>query len=131
MKEAQDQLRTGHRDIRTFLSDTTATPRNTIETAANANTTTDNTDTGRIGTQRNEARHFLLFVGVQALGGVFRKIALGISIGDTDINDAICSSGPKTTDEQVSSEFTLVLVQVASNCCRIWDQLWHLDCGAT
>jgi hypothetical protein len=56
MKEAQDQLRTGHRDIRTFLSDTTVTPQNTIETAANANTTTDNTATGRIGPQRNEAR---------------------------------------------------------------------------
>ena len=56
IKEAQDQLRTGHRDIRTFLSDTTATPRNTIETDANANITTDNTDTGRIGPQRNEGR---------------------------------------------------------------------------
>jgi hypothetical protein len=54
--EAQDQLSTGHRDIRTFFSDTTATPRNTIETAANANTTTDNTATGRIGPQRNEVR---------------------------------------------------------------------------
>jgi hypothetical protein len=49
IREAQDQLPTGHRDIRTFFSDTTATPRNTIETPANANTTTDNTATGRIG----------------------------------------------------------------------------------
>jgi hypothetical protein len=54
--EAQDQLRTGHRDIRTVFSGSTATPRNTIETPANANTTTDNTATGRIGPQRNEVR---------------------------------------------------------------------------
>jgi hypothetical protein len=56
ISEAQDQLRTGHRDIRTFFSDTTATPRNTNETPANANTTTDNKATGRIGPQRNEVR---------------------------------------------------------------------------
>jgi hypothetical protein len=56
INEAQDQLRTGHRDIRTFFSDTIATPRTTIETAADANTTTDNTATGRIGPQRNEVR---------------------------------------------------------------------------
>jgi hypothetical protein len=56
ISEAQDQLRTGHRDIRTFFSDTAATARNTNETLANANTTTDNTATGRIGPQRNEVR---------------------------------------------------------------------------
>jgi hypothetical protein len=55
---------------------------------------------------------FLLFLRFQDLGGVFREIALGIGVSDTDINDAICSMGPKTTDKQVSSEFTLVLMQV-------------------
>jgi hypothetical protein len=36
---------------------------------------------------------FILFVGFQDLGGVSREIALGtgIGIGDTDINDSICS----------------------------------------
>ncbi len=58
---------------------------------------------------------FLLFVGVQDLLRVFREIDLGISVSDTDIDDAICSAGPKATDKQVSSEFTFVLVQVASN----------------
>jgi hypothetical protein len=70
-------------------------------------------------TRRKKFPLSLLFVGVQDLGGVFRKIALGISIGDTDINGAICSAGPKTTDKQVSSEFTLVLVQVAGSCWMI------------
>jgi hypothetical protein len=42
ISEAQDQLRTGHRDIRTFFSDTAATERNTNETLATANTMTDN-----------------------------------------------------------------------------------------
>ena len=58
---------------------------------------------------------FLLFVGFQDLRRVFREIALGISVSDTDIDDAICSAGPKATDKLVSSEFTFVLVQVASN----------------
>ncbi len=56
ISEAQNQLRTGHRDIRTFFSDTAATERNTNETLANANTTTDTTATGRIGTRRTEVR---------------------------------------------------------------------------
>jgi hypothetical protein len=56
ISEAQDQLRTGHRDIRTFFSDTAATERNTNETLATANTMTDNTATGRIGPRRTEVR---------------------------------------------------------------------------
>jgi hypothetical protein len=56
ISEAQDQLCTGHRDIRTFFSDTAATERNTNETLATANTTTDNTATGRIGPRRTEVR---------------------------------------------------------------------------
>jgi hypothetical protein len=46
------------------------------------------------------------------LGRVFREIALCVCISDTDINDAICSAVPKTTDTQVSSVGTSVLVQV-------------------
>jgi hypothetical protein len=33
-------------------------------------------------------------VGFQDLRRVFREIALGISVSDTDIDDAICSAGP-------------------------------------
>jgi hypothetical protein len=73
-----------------------------------------------------------MYLSSQDLGGVFREIALGISIGDTDINDAICSVDPKSTDTQVSSYSTSVLtVQVVGNCWINRDQLWHLDCGAT
>jgi hypothetical protein len=50
--EAQNQLRTGHQDIRTDFSDTAAPEQNTNETLATANTTTDTTATGRIGSQR-------------------------------------------------------------------------------
>jgi hypothetical protein len=44
-------------------------------------------------------------------GGVW-EIALGIGISDTDINDAICSAGPKTTDtiSSGSSRFLCKLV---------------------
>jgi hypothetical protein len=56
ISEAQDQLRTGHRDIRTFFSDTAATERNTNETLVTASTTTDSTATGRIGPRRTEVR---------------------------------------------------------------------------
>jgi hypothetical protein len=56
ISEAQNQLRTGHQDIRTFCSDTAATERSTNETLVAANTTTDNTATGRIGPRRTEVR---------------------------------------------------------------------------
>jgi hypothetical protein len=56
-----------------------------------------------------------LFVGFQDLGRVFREIALCVCISDTDINDAICLALPKTTDTQVSSVGTSVLMQVAGN----------------
>jgi hypothetical protein len=59
---------------------------------------------------------FLLFVSFQDLGEVFGEIALGVGICDTDINDAICTAVPKTTDTYISSDFTSVLVQVAENC---------------
>jgi hypothetical protein len=51
ISEAQDQLRTGHRDSRTFFSTTAATERNTNETLATANAAT-----GRIGSRRTEVR---------------------------------------------------------------------------
>jgi hypothetical protein len=81
---------------------------------------------------RQDASHFLFlfFSCFQDLVGVSREMALGISIGDTDNNDAICSVVPKTTDNQVSSVGTSVLMQVAGNCGMSWDQYWHLDCGA-
>jgi hypothetical protein len=44
---------------------------------------------------------FLPFVCFQDLSGVLREISLGVSIGVTDIDDAICSAGPKPTDTQV------------------------------
>jgi hypothetical protein len=56
ISEAQNQLRTGHQNIRTFFSDTAVTERNTNETLATANTTTDNTATGRIGPRRTEVQ---------------------------------------------------------------------------
>jgi hypothetical protein len=59
---------------------------------------------------------FLLFVSFQDLGGVFGEIALCVNICDTDINDAISTAVPKTTDTYISSDFTSVLVQVAGNC---------------
>ncbi len=55
-------------------------------------------------------------MGLQDLGGVSGEIALGIRVSDTDINDAICSAGPKTTDTQLSTEFFSVLIQVSVNC---------------
>jgi hypothetical protein len=54
--EAQNQLRTGHEDIRTSFYDTAAREWNTNETLATANTTTDNTATGRLGPRRTEVR---------------------------------------------------------------------------
>jgi hypothetical protein len=56
ISEAQNQFRTGHQDIRTFFSDTAATERSTNKTLATANTSTDNTTTGRIGPRRTEVR---------------------------------------------------------------------------
>ena len=57
ISEAQNQLRTGHQDIRTYFSDTAAPERNMNETlatatATTATTTTTTTTTGRIGPRR-------------------------------------------------------------------------------
>jgi hypothetical protein len=49
ISEAQNQLRTGHQDIRTYFSETAAPERNTNERLATATTTPANTTTDRIG----------------------------------------------------------------------------------
>jgi hypothetical protein len=56
ISEAQNQLRTGHQDIRTYFSDTAALERSTNETLATATTTPTNTTTDRIGLRRTELR---------------------------------------------------------------------------
>jgi hypothetical protein len=74
---------------------------------------------------------FLIFPSLSCafkISGVSRDIALDIDISDTDINDAICSEVPKSTDTQVSSDVTSVLMQVVGNCGMSRDQFWHLDC---
>ena len=59
ISEAQNQLLSGHQDIRTYFPDTAAPERNTNETLATANTTTDTTATGRIGFRRPTIRQRL------------------------------------------------------------------------
>jgi hypothetical protein len=56
ISEAQNQLLSGHQDIRTYFSETAAPERNTNETLVTAHATTDTTATGRIGTRRTEVR---------------------------------------------------------------------------
>jgi hypothetical protein len=56
-----------------------------------------------------------LFLSLQNLVWVFRTIGFGVSIGDTYVNDAISSSGPKATDQHISSFFAFVLVKAAGD----------------
>jgi hypothetical protein len=49
--------------------------------------------------------HFLLFVCCQDLVRVSGVIAHGVSVCDSDIDDAICSVGPETTDQYISASF--------------------------
>jgi hypothetical protein len=56
--------------------------------------------------------------GISSRPWVFGEIALGVGICDTDINDAISTAGPKTTDT-TSPGFHLGSY-VAGNCGLIW-----------
>jgi hypothetical protein len=56
ISEAQNQLRTGHQDIRTYFSDTAAPERNMNETLATTTPTTATTTTDRIGPRRTDFR---------------------------------------------------------------------------
>ena len=56
ISDAQNQICTGHQDIRTYFSDTAAPERNMNETLATASTTTANTTTDRIRPRRTEFR---------------------------------------------------------------------------
>jgi hypothetical protein len=53
---AQNQLRTGHQDIRTYFSDTVAPERNMNATVATATATVATTTTDRIGPRRTDFR---------------------------------------------------------------------------
>jgi hypothetical protein len=56
ISEAQNQLRTGHQDTRTYFYDTTEPERNMITTLATATATTATTTTDRIGPRRTGFR---------------------------------------------------------------------------
>lgn len=52
----------------------------------------------------------LLFMGFQDFHRVLVSIGFGICIGDTDVNDAICSVLPEASDQYISSLLIMVLV---------------------
>jgi hypothetical protein len=56
ISEAQNQVRTGHQDIRTYLHNTAEPERNMNGTLAAATTTTATTTTDRIGPRRTDFR---------------------------------------------------------------------------
>jgi hypothetical protein len=56
ISEAQNQIRTGHQDIRTYFSDTVEPERNMNATLATATASTDTTNIDRIGPRRTDSR---------------------------------------------------------------------------
>ena len=58
---------------------------------------------------------FLAFVGFQDFHRVFESPGLGVCIGDADINDAIGSIPPETSNQDIASLLTLGLAKIAAD----------------
>jgi hypothetical protein len=62
---------------------------------------------------------------------VLGEIGLGVHISDADINDTICSMGPESMYQHISSIFASVLAKVVCNWVIGRFEVVLLACGAT